>query len=66
LPQTYRRLKNCFGCTGWYSWETRLKWKLVLVRLETVLVSVQDRCTVCIKCTIASEIILDTPDGSPR
>jgi hypothetical protein len=34
----------------------RLKWKLVSVRLETVLVSVQDRCTVCAKCTIASEI----------
>jgi hypothetical protein len=38
----------------------------MLVRLETVLVSVQDRCTVCAKCTIGSEIILQTPDGSPR
>jgi hypothetical protein len=44
---------------------TRLKWKLVSVRLETVLVSVQDRCTVCAKCTIASEIVLDAPDGTP-
>ena len=26
---------------------TRLKWNLVSVRLEIVLVSVQDRCTVC-------------------
>jgi hypothetical protein len=41
----------------------RLKWKLVSVRLETVLVSLQDRCTVCTKYTIASEIILDAPDG---
>jgi hypothetical protein len=31
-----------------------------------VLVSVQDRCTVCVKCSIASEIILDALDGTPR
>jgi hypothetical protein len=37
---------------------TRLKWKLVSVRLETVLLSVQDRCMVCSKYTIASEIVL--------
>jgi hypothetical protein len=37
---------------------------LVSVRLETVLVSVQDRCTVCAEHTTGSEIILDTPDGS--
>ena len=36
------------------------------VRLETVLVLVQDRCTVCVKRTIGSEIILDTLDGTPR
>jgi hypothetical protein len=34
--------------------------------LETMLVSMQDRCTVCAKCTIASEIGLDTLDGTPR
>jgi hypothetical protein len=34
----------------------RLKWKLISVRLETVLVSVQDRCTVCAKCTIAQKL----------
>jgi hypothetical protein len=28
--------------------------------------SVQDRCMVCTKLTIGSEIILDTPDGTPR
>jgi hypothetical protein len=33
---------------------------------EIVLVSVHDRCTVCVKRTICSEIILDTPDGTPR
>ena len=33
----------------------------VSVRLEMVLVSVQDRCTVCAKRTIGSETILDVP-----
>ena len=33
---------------------------LVSIRLDTVLVSVQDRCTVCTKRTIGSEIFLDT------
>ena len=36
------------------------------VRLEIVLVLVQDRCTVCAKHTICSDIILDAPDGNPR
>jgi hypothetical protein len=39
---------------------------LVLVRLEMELGSVQDRCVVCVKRTIGSEIILDAPDGTPR
>ena len=34
--------------------------------LVLMLVLVQDRCTVCAKRTIGSEIILDAPDGSPR
>jgi hypothetical protein len=30
-------------------------------------VSVSARwCTVCAKCTIGTEIVLDTPDGTPR
>ena len=36
-------------------------WNLISVRLETVLVSVQDRCMVCAKRTIGLEIILDAP-----
>ena len=36
------------------------------VRLEMVLVLVQDRCTVCAERTIGSDIILDAPDGTPR
>jgi hypothetical protein len=41
-------------------------WNLVLVGLEMVLVSEQDRCTVCAKRIIGSEIILDAPDGTLR
>ena len=62
-------------------------WNLILVYLEIVLVSVQDRWTVCARrtigsviilgapmvlCmvyaehTISSEIVLDTPVGTPR
>jgi hypothetical protein len=40
-------------------------WNLILVYLETVLALVQDRCTVCIKRTIWSEIVLVAPDGTP-
>jgi hypothetical protein len=36
-------------------------WNLVLVYLETMLVSVQDRCTICTKHTIGSEIIFMHP-----
>ena len=38
-----------------------VKWKLVSVRLEIVLVLVQDMCTVCAKRTIGSEIVLHAP-----
>jgi hypothetical protein len=41
-------------------------WNLVLVYLETVLVSVQYRCMVCAECTIGSEIILDASDDTTR
>ena len=33
---------------------------------EIVQILAQDRCTVCVERTIGSEIILDTPDGTPR
>ena len=36
------------------------------VRLEMMLVLVQDRCMVCAKRTIGSDIVLDAPDGTPR
>jgi hypothetical protein len=35
---------------------TSVKWKLVSVRLESVLISIENWCTVCAKCTIGSEI----------
>jgi hypothetical protein len=41
-------------------------WNLILVHLETVLVSVQDRSMVCTKHTIGIEIVLDALDGTPR
>jgi hypothetical protein len=41
-------------------------WNLVLVGLEIVFVSVQDRCAVCAKRTIGPEIILDAPGGTSR
>ena len=33
----------------------------ISVRLEMVLVSVQDRCMVCVKRTLGSETVLDAP-----
>jgi hypothetical protein len=39
---------------------------LVLVYLEMVLVSVQDRCVVCAKRTIGLEIVLEEADGTRR
>ena len=36
-------------------------WKLVSVRLEIVLVSVQDRCTVCAKRTIGLDSVINAP-----
>ena len=66
LRQMHHRLRNHFRCTRWYSDVTCVKWILVLVFLETVLVSTQDRSTVCADLTIGSEISLDGPDGTLR
>jgi hypothetical protein len=65
LRQMYHRLGNHFERTRWYSYVTWVKWKVVSIHLETMLISTQDRCTVCVKCTIGSEIILDAPDDTP-
>jgi hypothetical protein len=66
LRRTYHRLRNRFGRTRWNSLVTLVMVNLVLVCLEMVLVSVQDRCMVCAKRTIGSVIVLDAPDGTPR
>jgi hypothetical protein len=39
---------------------------LISVRSVIVLASEQDRCKVCAKRTIGSEIDLDAPDDTPR
>jgi hypothetical protein len=41
---------------------TRLKWKLISVCLEIVLIMTQDECTMCAERTIGSKIVLDTPN----
>ena len=41
-------------------------WNLTSFHLETVLVSVQDRCLACARCTIGLQIVLDAPDRTPR
>jgi hypothetical protein len=41
-------------------------WNLVLAHLETVLMSVQDRRTICTEHTIGTKIVLDALDGTPR
>ena len=40
---------------------TWVLWNLVSDRLEIVLVSVEDRCTVCAKRTIGSDILFNIP-----
>jgi hypothetical protein len=45
---------------------SRLMWKLISVHLEIVLILKQDRCTIWSKHTMASETILDAPDGTPK
>ena len=66
LRRACHRLRNRFGRTRWNSEVTWVVSNLVSICLQTVLVSVQDRCTVCAKRTIGSLIILDAPNGTPR
>ena len=60
----YHGLRNHFGRTQWYHYVMRLKWKVVSVRLDIVLILTQDSCIVCVECTIGLNIILDAPDGT--
>jgi hypothetical protein len=43
-----------------------LKWKLISVSFEVVLISTQDRCIDCDECVTGLEIILGAPDGTSR
>jgi hypothetical protein len=43
-----------------------VKCKLVSIHLEIVLISIQDSCMVCTEHPIGLEIVLGTPDGTPR
>jgi hypothetical protein len=49
-----------------YSMVTWIKQKLILIRLEIVFISAQDRCTVCVECTTGMEMALGTLDGTAR
>jgi hypothetical protein len=65
LRRTYHQLRNRFGRSRW---NTKVSWvmlNLVSVRLETELLSVQDRCIVCGQRTTGSEIFLDALDDTP-
>ena len=52
------------SCLGPFGDSVSISARQVHGRLEIVLVLVQDRCTVCSK--QGSEIILTTPDRTPR
>jgi hypothetical protein len=52
LRQTYRWLVNSIGGTLWNSKLMWVLWNLVSICFETVLASVQDRCSICVKHTI--------------
>jgi hypothetical protein len=54
LRQTYRSLGNSIGGTQWNSLLTWVLWNLVSICFETVLASVQYRCSICVKRTIGS------------
>ena len=49
----YHRLRNRFGRARWNSYVTWVMSHLISIRLGTVLVLVQDCCTVCGKHTMA-------------
>ena len=55
-------MEIALGTPEWYSEVMYVEWKLVLVRIEIVLVSAKDRCTVCAECNSGIEIALGTPE----
>jgi hypothetical protein len=65
LRRTYHLLRNHLTYPM-VVLETRLKWKLDLVRLEIVLILMQARCTACTKHTIGSAIVFNAPHGTRK
>jgi hypothetical protein len=61
LRQAYHRIRNHFRRTRLYSYVMWVKWKLVLVPLEIVLISRLDRCMVCTKHPIAQKLFWAHP-----
>ena len=55
-----------FGDSVGVGYVTWVMWNLTSFSLETVLVSVQDGCMVCARCTIGLQIILGATGGTPR
>jgi hypothetical protein len=66
LCRMYNQIENHVGRTQMELLGEWVIWNLVLVRLETVLLSVQYRCRVCAERIIGSEFVLDAPDDTPR
>ena len=55
-------MEIALGTPEWYTKVMYVKWKLVSVRFEIVLVLAQDRCMVCADYTLGKEIALGTPE----
>jgi hypothetical protein len=66
LRQTYHRLGKLFWTHPMVLLGDVGQRKRILVRLDIVLMSTQDRCMVCDESTIGMEITLGTPPGTPR
>jgi hypothetical protein len=54
LRRTYHLLRNSIGGARWNFEVMWVMWNLVSICFETVLALVQDRCSVCVQCTIGS------------
>ena len=59
----YQRLRNHFEHTRWYHLVMTLKWKLVLVLSDIVLILTQDRSTVCVERTIGARFASSVPQA---
>ena len=69
LCKSWRKIGARFAPNVPQAWKSFRAHTMVLLgvvsHVVVVLVSAQDRCTVCAECTSGREIILGTPDGTP-